>query len=113
MNRSYSRYRLPPFPIRIIAAILLPLYFNMACPLLLPQLCAAVAPAAPPLPQLDALPSSLPEYLIQVERDIILRALRDAGGQVGGPHGAAARLGLARTTLHSKMRRLGIVRPSF
>ncbi len=47
------------------------------------------------------------------EREMILRALREAGGQVGGPEGAAARLGLARTTLHSKMRRLGIVRPPF
>jgi formate hydrogenlyase transcriptional activator len=47
------------------------------------------------------------------ERDIILRALRAAGGVIGGPNGAAARLGLHRTTLQSKMQRLGIVRPSF
>ena len=47
------------------------------------------------------------------EREIILRALRDAGGVIGGPNGAAARLGLRRTTLQGKMRRLGIVRPSF
>jgi formate hydrogenlyase transcriptional activator len=47
------------------------------------------------------------------EREIILNALRAAGGIIGGPQGAAARLGLRRTTLQSKMRRLGIVRPSF
>ena len=47
------------------------------------------------------------------EREIILRALRDAKGIIGGPDGAAARLGLKRTTLHSKMRKLGIARPSF
>jgi formate hydrogenlyase transcriptional activator len=47
------------------------------------------------------------------EREIILRALRAAGGVVGGANGAAARLGLHRTTLQSKMRRLGIERPSF
>ena len=47
------------------------------------------------------------------ERDIILRALRAAGGIIGGPNGAAARLGLRRTTLHSKMRKLGIERPKY
>jgi formate hydrogenlyase transcriptional activator len=47
------------------------------------------------------------------ERDMILKALRDANGVIAGPGGAAARLGLKRTTLHSKMRKLGIERPSF
>ena len=47
------------------------------------------------------------------EREAILRALREAGGVIAGPKGAAARLGLRRTTLQSKMRRLGIQRPSF
>jgi formate hydrogenlyase transcriptional activator len=41
-------------------------------------------------------------------RDHILETLKDANWIVGGRHGAAARLGLARTTLLSKMRRLGI-----
>ena len=49
----------------------------------------------------------------QAEREAILRALRDSGGVIAGPSGAAARLGLNRTTLHSKMQRLGIQRPSF
>jgi formate hydrogenlyase transcriptional activator len=47
------------------------------------------------------------------EREMILKALRDAKGIIAGPDGAAARLGLKRTTLHSKMRKLGIGRPSF
>ncbi len=42
------------------------------------------------------------------ERDEIVRALREANGRVGGPHGAAARLGLKRTTLISRMKKLGI-----
>ena len=44
------------------------------------------------------------------ERQAILRALRESDGVVSG---AAVRLGLRRTTLQSKMRRLGIRRPSF
>ena len=42
------------------------------------------------------------------ERDEIVRVLRDANGRVGGPKGAAARLGLKRTTLISRMKKLGI-----
>ena len=47
------------------------------------------------------------------ERETILRALRDANGVVAGPDGAAARLGVKRTTLQSKMRKLGIERQPF
>jgi formate hydrogenlyase transcriptional activator len=47
------------------------------------------------------------------ERDAIVRALRESEGIIAGPNGAAARLGLRRTTLQSKMRRLGIRRPSY
>jgi formate hydrogenlyase transcriptional activator len=42
------------------------------------------------------------------ERERILRVLRDCHGQLGGPDGAAARLGLKRTTLQSKLDHLGI-----
>jgi formate hydrogenlyase transcriptional activator len=42
------------------------------------------------------------------ERERIVRMLRATKGQVGGPHGAAARLGLKRTTLISRMKKLGI-----
>jgi formate hydrogenlyase transcriptional activator len=44
------------------------------------------------------------------EREHILRVLRECRGQIGGAVGAAARLGLKRTTLHSKMKKLGIER---
>jgi formate hydrogenlyase transcriptional activator len=44
------------------------------------------------------------------ERDRIIRALAEANGQVGGPHGAAARLGLKRTTLQHRMRKYMIAR---
>jgi formate hydrogenlyase transcriptional activator len=44
------------------------------------------------------------------ERERILRALKEANGLVGGPNGAAARLGIKRTTLQSRMRKLGISR---
>jgi formate hydrogenlyase transcriptional activator len=42
------------------------------------------------------------------ERDEIVRVLKASKGQVGGPNGAAARLGLKRTTLISRMKKLGI-----
>jgi transcriptional regulator with GAF, ATPase, and Fis domain len=45
------------------------------------------------------------------ERALILETLEQAGWIVGGPRGAAARLGLKRTTLLAKMRRFGISRP--
>ena len=45
------------------------------------------------------------------EAALILQTLRAAGGMIGGPQGAAARLGLKRTTLLSKMKSLGIFRP--
>ena len=45
------------------------------------------------------------------ERQHILQALRDSGWVVGGPAGAAARLGLNRSTLNARMRKLEISRP--
>jgi formate hydrogenlyase transcriptional activator len=47
------------------------------------------------------------------ERERILRALRDCQGQLGGPNGAAARLGLKRTTLQSKLNQFGIKPETF
>jgi formate hydrogenlyase transcriptional activator len=49
--------------------------------------------------------------LKQVESGHILKILRQTRWVVGGPRGAAARLGLKRTTLMGKMRRLGLSRP--
>jgi formate hydrogenlyase transcriptional activator len=46
-----------------------------------------------------------------VERDHILRILGELNWVIGGPSGAAARLGLNRTTLNHRMRKLGITRP--
>jgi formate hydrogenlyase transcriptional activator len=48
--------------------------------------------------------------LEEAEREQILRALREAKWVIGGPLGAATRLGLKRTTLQSKMHKLGITR---
>ena len=42
------------------------------------------------------------------DREEILRVLRETRGRVAGPDGAAARLGLKRTTLISRMKKLGI-----
>jgi formate hydrogenlyase transcriptional activator len=44
-------------------------------------------------------------------RSVILRTLEDTGWLIGGPDGAAVRLGLPRTSLISKMKKLGISRP--
>ena len=54
--------------------------------------------------------STMAGTLEDVERQRILQALREAGAVIGGPHGAAVRLGLKRTTLLSKMQKLGISR---
>jgi formate hydrogenlyase transcriptional activator len=54
-----------------------------------------------------------PTTLREMERESIIRALRESGGVVGGPSGAAARLGLKRTTLQSMMQKLGISRPPY
>ena len=57
-------------------------------------------------------PSS-PLTFRQAESSAIVKALRAASGQIGGKGGAAERLGLRRTTLQNKMRRLSISRADF
>jgi formate hydrogenlyase transcriptional activator len=42
------------------------------------------------------------------EQDRIVRILKETKGRVGGPNGAAARLGLKRTTLLTRMKKMGI-----
>jgi formate hydrogenlyase transcriptional activator len=68
--------------------------------------------SSPPVPILTGATSasheSLQEMLEETERNQILRALEDANGVVAGPNGAAARLGVKRSTLQLKMQRLGI-----
>ena len=49
--------------------------------------------------------------LEQAEREHILKLLRETNWTIGGPAGAAARLGMKRTTLQSKMQKLNISRP--
>jgi formate hydrogenlyase transcriptional activator len=46
--------------------------------------------------------------LAEVDRDQIIQALKEADGRVGGPNGAASRLGLKRTTFITRMNKLGI-----
>jgi formate hydrogenlyase transcriptional activator len=48
-----------------------------------------------------------------LEREHILRVLRETGGVIAGLHGAAARLGMKRTTLQSRMQKLGITREEY
>ena len=50
--------------------------------------------------------------LEQAEREHILKSLRETNWTIWGPAGAAAKLGMKRTTLQSKMQKLGISRPS-
>jgi formate hydrogenlyase transcriptional activator len=68
----------------------------------------------PPLcelkPQTRTPPAKM-RTLAQAEREHILQALRETEWVVGGPDGAAMQLGVKRTTLLDKMRRLGISRP--
>ncbi|MGE0467901.1 MAG: sigma 54-interacting transcriptional regulator [Nitrospira sp.] len=52
-----------------------------------------------------------PATLEETERQHIVRILKSTKWVIGGPTGAAAQLGMKRTTLQSKMQRLGIVRP--
>jgi formate hydrogenlyase transcriptional activator len=51
--------------------------------------------------------------LDSTERDHIVRILRESGGMISGPNGAAGRLGVKRTTLQSKMKRLGITHDDY
>jgi len=57
-------------------------------------------------------PADTPVTLLDVEREHIVETLRQTNWVLGGPQGAAERLGMKRTTLHWKMQKLGISRPS-
>jgi formate hydrogenlyase transcriptional activator len=56
----------------------------------------------------EAMPVRGSELSSPGQREKILRALKEAKGVVGGPNGAAARLGMKRTTLQSRMKKLNI-----
>jgi formate hydrogenlyase transcriptional activator len=69
-----------------------------------------------PLSELVMPESSAPprDFTLETsEREHILRVLRETKGKIGGADGAAARLGLIRTTLNSKMKKLGITRKDY
>jgi formate hydrogenlyase transcriptional activator len=68
-----------------------------------------------PLPDAEAHDAIMPPTtttLKDSERTLILRTLESVGWVIGGPKGAAAKLGLKRTTLIHKMQKLGISRPA-
>jgi formate hydrogenlyase transcriptional activator len=77
--------------------------FQVLLPQFTPQSNSIPAAAAP----LYVRPSNVSQA---VERSCILDALKEANGHVGGASGAAARLGLKRTTLQSRMRKYNIGR---
>jgi formate hydrogenlyase transcriptional activator len=68
----------------------------------------------PALPELThskpAAPSKTGRTMVEMERVHITETLQKTNWVVGGPAGAAARLGLPRTTLIARMRKLGIAR---
>jgi formate hydrogenlyase transcriptional activator len=65
-----------------------------------------------PAPAANAAATALPITLVDAEREHILRALTASDWVVGGPMGAATRLGMKRSTLQKKMQKLGISRPA-
>ena len=77
----------------------------------LPQLDGDVPRANPTTIDVAALLFARDGTFRDAQRALILRAIHASGWILGGPRGAAARLGLKRTTLISKMRKLGISRP--
>ena len=68
-------------------------------------------PAFEPVPAENA--TSTSSALEDIERAHIIRVLREAKGKIGGPGGAAERLGMNRTTLNSRLQKLKISRQQF
>jgi formate hydrogenlyase transcriptional activator len=66
----------------------------------------------PVRPQKTTIRTSASGSLRDYTRSIIEGTLQESGWVIGGPEGAAAKLGLPRTSLISKMKQLGITRPS-
>ena len=64
-------------------------------------------------PKLTATTAPLVADLVEHEREILEAALQESQGVVGGPTGAAVKLGIPRQTLESKIRKLGINRHRF
>jgi PAS domain S-box-containing protein len=68
---------------------------------------------ASPEPARQELPGPLPDTLQNQEREIIETALAECKGKVAGPEGAAAKLGIPRSTLDSKIKQLKIKKHKF
>jgi formate hydrogenlyase transcriptional activator len=71
---------------------------------------AWLARVHPPRPELAG---PLPDTLQNQEREISETALAESKGKVAGPEGAAAKLGIPRSTLDSKIKQLGIQKHRF
>jgi DNA-binding NtrC family response regulator len=70
-------------------------------------------PQSPPLPAEAKQEAELPRKLLVQEKNMIEAALKDTGGRVSGPTGAAVKLGIPRSTLESKIRSLNIDKNRF
>jgi formate hydrogenlyase transcriptional activator len=66
-----------------------------------------------PEPARQELPSPLPDTLQNQEREMIETALAECNGKIAGPEGAAAKLGIPRSTLDSKIKQLKIKKHKF
>jgi len=64
------------------------------------------------LPDQDPTVANLPSTLEEVERAHVLNILERTGWRISGPRGAAEVLGLLPTTLHARMKKLGLARPA-
>jgi len=69
------------------------------------------APASASAPSTSRVSAQIPVTLNDAEREHIVSALAATNWVVGGPKGAAERLGMKRSTLQKKMHKLGISRP--
>jgi len=72
----------------------------------LPELNFTFTPA--PVTKMPILAASVPKVSDEEECQRIMQVLKETNGVVAGPRGAAQRLGLKRTTLLSRMKKLGI-----
>jgi len=68
---------------------------------------------ANPEPVRQELLNPLPNTLQNQEKEIIEAALAESKGKVAGPEGAAAKLGIPRSTLDSKIKQLKIKKHKF
>jgi len=68
-----------------------------------------------PMAELRVPPDAPPHRTVleSLEREYILRVLRETGGVIAGVNGAAVRLGMKRTTLQSRIQKMGITRQEF